>query len=113
MPPWILAAITAFLAALPVVLAAALVAGPVVLPLYLRHVSRLDRERLLGATKAAYLVVSQLASRTPTTIDDDIAKIIKMVEDETGKSLKEADRKLVANAARAMHADPSKPSLSG
>lgn len=112
MPPWILAALAAGAAAVPVVVAAILLLGPFLLPLWLRSMGRLERERLLAATKGAFLIVSDIARKTPVTLDDDIAKIIKMVEEETAKSLRPAERHLVANVARAMHVDPSKPNLS-
>lgn len=112
MPPWILAAIPAVLAAFTIVVSGALFVGPFALPLYFRTLSRLDRERLLAATKGAFFVVSELAKRTPTSLDDDIAKVVKMVEQELAKSLSTADKALVENAARAMHADPAKPNLS-
>ena len=112
MPPWILAAIPAVLAAFALVVSGALFVGPFVLPIYLRTLSRLDRERLLAATKGAFFVVSELAKRTPTTLDDDVAKVVKMVEEEIGKSLSVKDKKLVENVARAFHADPLKPNLS-
>lgn len=111
MPPWIFAAIPAVLAATAAVVTGALLVGPFVLPIWLRTLKKLDRERLLAATKGAFLVVSEIAKRTPTTLDDDVAKIIKMVEVETGKSLVGEARKVVDGAVRAMAADPTKPNL--
>ncbi len=112
MPAWILAALAAAAAAAPVVVVTILLLGPFLLPLWLRTMGRLERERLLAATKGAYFIVAEIARKTPMTLDDDVAKIIKMVEEETAKSLKAPERRLVEGVARALHADPSKPSLS-
>lgn len=112
MPPWIIAALPVVLATIAAVVTGVLLVGPFVLPIWLKTLKRLDRERLLAATKGAFLVVSEIAKRTPTTLDDDVAKIIKMVEDETGKSLAGESRKVVEGASRAMNADPRLPSLS-
>jgi hypothetical protein len=112
MPPWILAAIPAFFSAFAVAVAGALFVGPFALPLYFRTLSRMDRERLLAATKGAFFVVSELAKRTHTSLDDDVAKVVKMVEQELAKSLSVNDKKLVENVARAFHADPAYPNLS-
>lgn len=112
MPPLILAGVAAGAAAVPVVVVAMLMLGPFLLPLWLRTMNRLDRERLLAATKGAYLIVSEIARKTPMSLDDDIAKIIKMVEDETSKTLKPSQRLFVQNVAHSMHVDPNKPDLS-
>ena len=112
MPPWILAGVAAGAAAVPVVVVAILMLGPFLLPLWLRTMNRLDRERLLAATKGAYLIVSEIARKTPMSLDDDVAKIIKMVEDETSKTLKPSQRLFVQNVAHSMHVDPNKPDLS-
>lgn len=112
MPPWILAAIPAFFAAFGLAVGGALFIGPFALPLYLRTLARQDRERLLAATKGIFFVVSEIAKRTPSTLDDDVGKVVKMVEQELEKSLSVQEKKLVENVARAMHADPLKPNLS-
>ncbi len=112
MPPVILAIIATVVAALPVVIAGTLVVGPFVLPLWLKTLKRMDRERLLAATGGVYKIVAEVARRTPGTLDDDVAKIVKMVEEEIGKSLKGEGLRTVVNAALSMHADPLKPNLS-
>jgi hypothetical protein len=108
MPAWILAALAAFAAALPVVVAGALLVGPFVLPLWLKQLKEADRVRLRDATKGAYDIVSVFARSTPTNIDDMAAQVLQMVEQEVGKTLKPSDAAVVSNIAKALHAREQK-----
>ncbi len=106
-PPFL----TAVLATVPIVLGVLLIVAPLVLPPWLKYLDEKTRERLLGATKAAFLILSSVAPSTPTTIDDEIAKLIRIVERELEKSLTSKQKKFVANAVLSMQADPTKVSL--
>ncbi len=106
-PPFI----ATVLATVPIVLGVLLVVAPLVVPAWLKYLDEKTRERLLGATKAAFLILSSVAPSTPTTIDDEIAKLIHIVERELEKSLTPKQKKLVVNAALSMQADPAKQTL--
>lgn len=108
MPAWILAAIAAFTGALPVAVAGALLVGPFILPLWLQQLKEADRVRLRDATKGAYDVVSAFARGTSTNIDDMVAQVLQMVEQEVGKSLKPSDAVVVSNIAKALAAREQK-----
>lgn len=108
MPPWILAALAAAVAAVPVVVAGALMVGPFVLPLWFKQMKEADRIRLRDATKGAFDIVSVFARSTPTTVDDMAAQVLKMVEQEVGKTLKPSDAVVVGNITRALAAREQK-----
>jgi hypothetical protein len=115
MPPWIIAAIPFVLTALAGLIAGSLLVGPFVLPGFLRKLPRDDLDRVRAAAKGAFFVVADLVKRTPFAADDDLPKVIQMivdhVEHEIGRRLKDDEKRAVEGVARAMHADPSKPSL--
>ena len=112
LPPWLIAAVPAILGGIAAALTGALVIGPFLLPVWMRTLSKADRERLLAQTLGAYKVAASIAAKTPSSLDDDVAKILKMVADEAGRSLKDDEKRFVEGVARATHADPSKPNLS-
>ena len=75
------------------------------------RLSRVDQDRLLAATKGAYLVLANVAPSTPITWDDALASLLKRVADEMGRQLKPLEVKRVKNIALALLADPAKPDL--
>lgn len=92
-----------------------------VLPL-LHHVNAKDkregdRAKLHAATKAAYLVMAEVAKRTPSKIDDAIPPLLHMVEQEffvsRGRRLTQQERLEVEAKAVTMSADPSMPGSLG
>lgn len=85
---------------------------PLLLPAWLMSLDKARRQQLKDAVGGAYLVVSAIASKTPTSLDDDVAKVLKLVEQELGKSLSVAETRRAVGIVHALHADPAKPSLS-
>ncbi len=83
------------------------VAAPVVVPLMLSKISADKRKALVSAAKGATLVVGEMARRTPTTVDDNIAVVLRLVSDELGRPLTEPEVTHTASIAAAIHADPS------
>lgn len=76
-----------------------------------------DRAKLHAATKAAYIIASEVAKRTQTKIDDGVALVLGIVEQEfsqaRGRALTEKERGEVRAKALTMSADPSKPGSLG
>lgn len=85
MPPWILATIAAITTALPIVLAAALFVGPVVIPLWLSTLDAAKLAKLRLALKGAYDVLGPIAASTPNTYDDGAVKVLVMTIAEVDK----------------------------
>lgn len=76
-----------------------------------------DQAKLHAATKAAYLVMAEVAKRTNTKIDDAIPPLLRMVEQEffvaRGRRLTEAERLEAEAKAVTMSVDPSQPGSLG
>lgn len=76
-----------------------------------------DRAKLHAATKAAYLVMSEVAKKTNTKIDDAIPPLLRMVEQEffvaRGRPLTDAERKEAEAKAVTMSIDPAQPGSLG
>lgn len=112
MLPAIVAAIPApVIAGVLATLGVLIVLAPFVLPLWIKHLKEADRVRLHAAAKGAFNILSGIAPVTPTTIDDELTKLIGIVEKELGKSLKAKEKTLVKNIALSMQGDPAKPTL--
>jgi hypothetical protein len=85
MPPWILAALPAMLAAFTAVTTGALVLGPFLIPLWRAQMSELQRQRILAAVKGANDTLGPIVKSTPNWFDDRLLAISQMVERELGK----------------------------
>lgn len=97
------------LKALGVLLPLLVLLAPVALPAILAKLNAAQRERLLAATKGAVLVVAEFAPSTPTSLDDQILKVLQAVEVELGRSLKSKEVAIVKAMAKSLHADPRFP----
>lgn len=105
-PPAVLAALAALAAILPALLLALGVVLPILRPWLRQNVSAVKREELRRMAKGAFYVVADIAKRTPNTLDDSLAEILRLVERELGATLDDAQRRQVAAIAIALHADP-------
>lgn len=85
MPPWIVAAIPAMLAAFTAVTTGALVFGPFLVPLWRAQMSEIQRQRILAAVKGANDTLGPIVKSTPNWFDDRLLAISQMVERELGK----------------------------
>ena len=85
MPPWILAAIPAMLAAFTAVTTAALIFGPFLVPLWRAQMTEIQRQRILAAVKGANDTLGPIVKSTPNWFDDRLLAISQMVERELGK----------------------------
>lgn len=83
--------------------------APFALPPIVQRIDENQRRRLLAATKAAVLIVGELASKTPTNIDDQIVEVLRAVEGELGRGLRPSETRLVQSFAKTLHADPRFP----
>lgn len=86
-----------------------LLLAPVVLPAIFQKIDEGQRRRLLDATKAAVLILSEVSTKTPSTVDDRIVDVLRAVEKELGRSLRTGEERLVKSFARTLHADPRFP----
>lgn len=89
MPPWILAAIPVALGALSALIALAALTGPFLVPLWAKTVNKKDREKILAAAKGAYNPVKLFVTMTPTTLDNDLPRLLQIFIDGVTESLKE------------------------
>jgi hypothetical protein len=105
-PPVVLAAIAALATILPALIVALGVVLPILRPWLKANVSAANLDRLRRATKGAFVIVADIAKRTPTTLDDSLADVLRLVERELGVVLDEQQRRQVRAIALAMHADP-------
>lgn len=101
---------------IPLIIGAVIASAVTFLPQFLRPwVRQLDpaqRAALAAITKGAYTVLAAIAMRTPTTLDNDLAKLLLLVSDELGRPLTLAEAEQVRRVGVAMHADPRRPTLS-
>lgn len=101
---------------IPLIIGAVVASAVTFLPQFLRPWARqLDpaqRAALAAITKGAYTVLAAIAMRTPTTLDNDLAKLLLLVSDELGRPLTLAEAEQVRRVGVAMHADPRRPTLS-
>lgn len=96
--------------ALAVIAAVAAVAAPFIGPQVIAALGEPKRKRLLAAVQGAVLVVGEVAPTTPTDIDDQLVKILKIVAKELGrKSLSKKDAATATAMALTLHADPRFP----
>ena len=109
MPASLIPILAIAMKALGVLLPLLVVLAPVVLPAVLSKLRADQRARLLAATKGAVLVVAEFATSTPTSIDDQILKVLQAVEAELGRSLKPKEIAVVKAMAKSLHADPRFP----
>jgi|GEM_PF-5175183 len=98
MPPWILAAIPAAVAAILVVCGIAMLVGPFAIPLWAATLDEKHRLRLVAAIKGANDALGPVVRLTPTDLDNRIAAVLRMVEIELGKAKGHADIKRQAVA---------------
>jgi ABC-type phosphate/phosphonate transport system substrate-binding protein len=111
-PAIILGAIAANLPlVLGIILTVLLGAIPLLLPGWLAQLSLQRRQQLKDAVSGAYLVVAAIAKQTPTKLDDDVAAVLRLVEQELGKSLSPKEAARAKGIIAALHADPAKPFL--
>ena len=85
MPPWILAAIPAMLAAFTAVTTGALIFGPFLVPLWRAQMTEAQRLSILAAVKGANDKLGPIVKSTPNWYDDRVLAISQMVERELGK----------------------------
>jgi hypothetical protein len=85
MPPQILALLPIVLAALMTACGIAMIAGPLVLPLWAAHMDEADRRRIVAAVKGANDALGPFIRATPTDIDNRILEVSEMVVRELGK----------------------------
>lgn len=85
MPPQIIALIPIVVAALVTACGVALIAGPVVIPLWAAHMDELRRKQIVAAVKGANDALGPFVKLTPTDIDDRILAVSEMVVRELGK----------------------------
>lgn len=112
MPLAILAAIPApVIAGILATLGVLIVLAPFALPVWLKHVDEKNRIRLRDATAGIFNVLSVIAPNTPTTIDDQMLKLVELVQKEVGKTLSEKEKLYVKNVGLSLQADPNKPTL--
>lgn len=95
--------------ALGVVIPLLISIAPFALPTFVQKIDENHRRRLLSATKAAVLVIGEVAARTPTKLDDTIVDVLKMVEKELGRNLRPSESRLVRSMALSLHSDPRFP----
>lgn len=93
--------------------AIAVVVVPLLSPLVLPLMQEARRQRLLAATRAAYNVTAELAARTHLSAADGLARVLRLVSDELGKTLSKSEEDLVTRMAAAMHSDVSMPGSLG
>jgi hypothetical protein len=108
-PIFLAAAIESAAKALGFLVPLILLLAPVVLPPVLQNIDENQRRRLLAATKAAVLILSEVSTKTASTVDDRIVEVIQAVEKELGRSLKAGEERLVRSFAKTLHADPRFP----
>lgn len=90
-----------------------LVLSPFVLPQLFALLDATNRSKLLAFTKGAVLIVADLSKNTPTTVDDDIVKVLREVEIQLGRTLKAKEVPLVKSMAKAISADSRFPAVLG
>jgi hypothetical protein len=83
--------------------------APFLLPPIVQKIDENQRRRLLAATKAAVLIVGEVASKTPTDLDDKLVDVLRAVEAELGRQLRQPEVRLVRSFAKTLHADPRFP----
>ncbi len=99
MPPWILAAIPVAVTALVTACAIALVAGPLVIPLWSAHMDELTRKRIVAAVKGANDALGPFIKASPTDVDDRVLAVSEMVVRELGRVGAKNQEKVKAVAA--------------
>lgn len=85
MPPQVLALIPVVVAALITACGIALLAGPLVIPLWAAHMDEARRKQIVAAVKGANDALGPFVKLTPTDIDDRILAVSEMVVRELGK----------------------------
>lgn len=73
------------------------------------NVSASDHAKLVLIVKGAVLIVGEVAKRTPTSLDDALVNVLKIVESELGKPLSPSEIHKVKNIALALHSDERFP----
>jgi len=84
MPAAVLAMIPVILAALATACGLALIAGPLVIPLWAAHMDEARRRQIVAAVKGANDALGPFIRATPTDIDDRILDVSDMVVRELG-----------------------------
>lgn len=85
MPPQIIAIIPVVVAALITACGVALIAGPLVIPLWAATMDEARRKQIVAAVKGANDALGPFIKLTPTDIDDRILAVSEMVVRELGK----------------------------
>lgn len=114
MPPWILAAIAALSAAIPTLIALLVLVAPTMRRWLAANVDKATRERLFLATRGAFFIVADIASKTPGfLLDDGIAKVLEIVSSEIkatlGRDPSAEELRAARHIAVTMSADPNMP----
>jgi hypothetical protein len=109
MPPAILATIPVILAALVTACGLALIAGPLVIPLWAAHMDEARRRQIVAAVKGANDALGPFILATPTDIDDRILEVSEMVVRELG-SVGEKNASKVKAVAKAVVTKSAPPS---
>lgn len=104
MPPWLIPAVAAALAALPFLVIGVRVAAPLVLPGWFRSIAPERRAQIVGAVKGAADLVTAVSKTTTNNIDDQIADILSIIALEGGKSLTTAERAHAQSVAESVMA---------
>lgn len=84
MPAAILTMIPVILAALVTACGLALIAGPLVIPLWAAHMDEARRRQIVAAVKGANDALGPFIRATPSDIDDRILDVSEMVVRELG-----------------------------
>ena len=69
------------------------------------------KETFSSAIDTAYLVVSQMARKTETKIDDKVGEALKIVSDLIGRELTEPEKKAASSELKAKHEVTKFPDL--
>ena len=103
MPPQIVDLIPIVVAALVTACGIALLAGPLVIPLWSAHMDEARRKQIVAAVKGANEALGPFVKLTPTDLDDRILAVSEMVVRELGKVKAKDVEKVRAVAAAIVH----------
>ena len=116
-PPFILIAIAAVAAAIPIAIGLTKVLAPVAREYINSNIDERTARQLRDAVHNAFQVVAAISRLTTTTLDDGLAQILQIADQEfqavRGRPMTPKEKKQAAHLVLALHADPAVPSTIG